>query len=360
MSRTVYRSKSSQKKLFLGVVLSLAILLVAGLAYFTVSLATKSSPSSRLALSRSERVAKNTRAKAKKARLKKHRSTKRSAVKKRTVAQKRTAQLAKTAKTAATTTSAAKPATPAAAKPAATPTPTPKPAPTPAPAPKPTPAPAPTQPAASERLAGIVIAIDPGHQARGDSSLEPIGPGSTVMKPKVSSGTRGVATGIPESQTVLNIGLKLRDALKRQGATVVMTRTTQNINIANSARASIANNARAGLFIRLHCDGSSSGSTHGISTLVPGTNQWTGPIVGASGVAGRHIQQALVSATGASSRGVIARSDLSGFNYCKVPVVLVEMGFMTNAAEDRNLNSAAYQQRLVNGYVQGVLAYFKR
>ena len=39
-----------------------------------------------------------------------------------------------------------------------------------------------------------LICIDPGHQVRGNSALEEIAPGSSTRKPKVSSGTRGVAT----------------------------------------------------------------------------------------------------------------------------------------------------------------------
>ena len=208
-------------------------------------------------------------------------------------------------------------------------------------------------------LAGKVIAIDPGHQARGDNTPEPIGPGSSQTKPKVAGGTSGVVTHIPEGQTVLEIGLKLRTALEAQGATVVMTRTSQNVNVSNSERAAIANNAHADLFIRLHCDGASSSSVHGISMLVPAKTQWTGPIVASSRSAGDALQAAVIAATGAKNNGVVARSDLSGFNYCKVPSILIEMGFMTNPTEDRELNSADYQARLVAGLTQGCVNWLK-
>lgn len=213
------------------------------------------------------------------------------------------------------------------------------------------------QPDASKPLAGKVIAIDPGHQAKGDFSGEPIGPGASEKKPKVASGTQGIVTRIPESKTVLEIALKLRDALEKKGATVVMTRTSQNVNVANSKRAEIANDAHADLLLRLHCDGNASQSLQGISTLIPASNKWTTPIVAQSKIAGNDIHKALIAATGAKSRGVAQRSDLSGFNWCKVPAVLVEMGFMTNPQEDRSLNSAAYQEKLVDGLVQGCISY---
>ena len=216
-----------------------------------------------------------------------------------------------------------------------------------------------TVPASSTALAGKVIVIDPGHQAHADTAPEPIGPGASETKPKVAGGTTGVVTHIPEGQTVLTIGLKLKAALEAQGATVVMTRTSQNVDVSNSQRAAIANNAHANLFLRLHCDGADSSSTHGISMLVPAQNQWTGPIVSSSRSAGETLQAAVIAATGAKNNGVVTRSDLSGFNYCQVPSVLIEMGFMTNPEEDRQLNDSTYQAKLVSGLVQGCLNWLK-
>lgn len=67
-----------------------------------------------------------------------------------------------------------------------------------------------------------VVAIDAGHQARGNSQLEPIGPGASTQKAKVAGGATGTATRIPEYQTTLNVSLKLRDVLQSRGYKVVM------------------------------------------------------------------------------------------------------------------------------------------
>ena len=64
---------------------------------------------------------------------------------------------------------------------------------------------------------GKMVAIDPGHQAHGNSEQEPIGPGAAQTKAKVASGTTGRSTGVPEYQLNLDVSLKLRDELKARG-----------------------------------------------------------------------------------------------------------------------------------------------
>ena len=215
-----------------------------------------------------------------------------------------------------------------------------------------------TNTTASPASSGKVVVIDPGHQAHGDSSLEPVGPGSSEKKAKVSSGTAGVVTGIPESELVLAVGLKLRDSLKAHGIKVVMTRTSQDVNISNIARAQIANEANADLFVRVHADGTDNSSTTGIHVLYPATIEgWTDDIAVASKKAASLAQQALVAATGAKDRGIDARSDMTGFNWSDVPAIIPEIGFMTNATEDRLLATAEYQDKIVKGLTKAILEF---
>ncbi|TJY44570.1 N-acetylmuramoyl-L-alanine amidase [Cohnella pontilimi] len=204
-----------------------------------------------------------------------------------------------------------------------------------------------------------VICIDPGHQLKGNNQLEPIGPGATVKKPKVSSGTSGVATKKPEYVLNLEISLKLRTELEKRGYKVVMTRTTHNVDISNKQRSDIANRAKADLFIRIHADGDSSPKTAGFSVLYPSqSNKYTKTIYAKSKKASELIYQGMKNATGAKSRGVVPRADLTGFNWSNVPVTLIEAGFMTNPAEDRKLSQASYQALLVKGISDGVDRYF--
>ena len=143
---------------------------------------------------------------------------------------------------------------------------------------------------------------------------------------------------------------------------MAITRTGPTIRIGdgngNVARARFCNRRHAVLMVRIHADGSSDRSLHGVSTLVPAWHHgWTDDIYARSLRAGRAVQNAVVGATGASDRGIVQRSDLTGFNWADVPAILVETGFMTNPVEARRLRSGAYQQRVATGLLRGVAAF---
>jgi N-acetylmuramoyl-L-alanine amidase len=203
---------------------------------------------------------------------------------------------------------------------------------------------------------GPTIAIDPGHDLRANASTEPIGPGSRRRKIKDGGGTRGVVTGAPEYRVNLQISLLLRAELQDRGYCVVMTRTkSSGRSIGNVARARIANRAHAALFVRIHADGSIDRSRHGTSTLYPALHKgWTDDVLPESKTAARNVQRALVASLGSRDLGTVPRSDLTGFNWSDVPVVLAEVGFLTNPSEDRRLNTRAYQRRAAQGLADGI------
>jgi N-acetylmuramoyl-L-alanine amidase len=201
------------------------------------------------------------------------------------------------------------------------------------------------------------VVVDPGHDRYLNTATEPIGPGSATRKIKDGGGTRGTTTGTPESVVTMAVSRRLRTLLRGAGIHVVMTRTrTAGTSMGNVARAEIANRAHAALFLRIHADGSPSAAERGTATLVPALHRgWTDDIYARSRRAGRLVQREVVGALGSRDRGVVERSDLTGFNWADVPAVLVELGFLTNPTEDRLLTSAAYQQRAAVGLCRGAL-----
>ena len=141
-----------------------------------------------------------------------------------------------------------------------------------------------------------------------------------------------------------------------------MTRTeTAGTSIGNIARARIANRAGAALFLRVHADGSTDPTARGTHTLYPALRAgWTDDIYAESKRAARIVQADLRAALGFPDRGLQERTDFTGFNWADVPVILVEMGFMTNPTEDRLLATAAYQRRAAIGLCRGTLHFLGR
>jgi len=208
-----------------------------------------------------------------------------------------------------------------------------------------------------EALAAALICLDPGHGTAPSvgAQREPIGPGSATLKVKDPGGAAG------EAAVALAIARRTRADLERRGYRVVMTRTGTGYRGGNVARARFCNRAHAALMLRIHADGSTDPGQHGISTLTPAFHKgWTDDIYAQSRRFATAVQRALLRATGAADRGVVFRSDLTGFNWANVPVILVEMGFMTNPTEDRLLSTSAYQQRAAVGLCRGTLAFLGR
>ena len=203
-------------------------------------------------------------------------------------------------------------------------------------------------------LCGFTIGIDPGHQAKGDSTLEPVAPGSDVMKAKVSSGTQGRFTRVPEYEVNLAVGLLLQSLLEEYGATVIMTRETNEVNISNIERAQLFNEAGTDYALRLHCNGTDDSSRYGAFMIVPETN----PFLEDCNRAAEILINSFCNATDARNLGVTVRSDLSGLNWCDRMVILIEMGFMTNETEDRLLTDPDYQKKMAMGMLEGILIYF--
>jgi N-acetylmuramoyl-L-alanine amidase len=207
-----------------------------------------------------------------------------------------------------------------------------------------------------------VVVVDAGHDLRANLEREPIGPGSSTRKIKDGGGTHGVVSGLTEAELNLRVSFRLRPLLERAGVRVVMTRTKNaGPSMGNIARARIANGAGAGLFLRIHADGSSDPSSRGTHTLYPALRRgWTDDVYGASKRAASTVQRELVRALGFPDRGLQERSDFTGFNWADVPVILVEMGFMTNRTDDRLLATTAYQRRAAVGLCRGTLRFLKR
>lgn len=205
--------------------------------------------------------------------------------------------------------------------------------------------------------AAALICLDPGHGTppRIGAQVEPIGPGSKVMKIKDGGGASGEAT------IVLRVARKTRTLLLQRGYRVAMTRTGPTFSYrtgGNIARAQFCNERHAALMLRIHADGSTSSESNGIATLYPVYRRgWTDDVYAKSLRAAKLVQRSLAAATGARDLGLKPRGDLTGFNWANVPAILVETGFVTNTAERARLESDAYELRLARGLAAGIARF---
>ena len=174
------------------------------------------------------------------------------------------------------------------------------------------------------------------------------------MKIKDGGGASG------EAAVALAIVKRTRTLLLRRGYRVAMTRTGPVFrygNGGNIARAQFCNRHAASLMLRIHADGSTDRSLRGFATLYPAWHErWTDDIYRRSLKAARLVQAAAVRATGAADRGLVKRTDLTGFNWANVPAILVECGFMSNPVQQialSEMNPRAEARNFIVAYPRG-------
>ncbi|MBQ1998795.1 MAG: N-acetylmuramoyl-L-alanine amidase, partial [Spirochaetales bacterium] len=203
-----------------------------------------------------------------------------------------------------------------------------------------------------------VIVIDAGHQRYQNTEMEPNGPDSSVMKAKVSSGTKGVSTGISEYELNLQVALYLKEELLNRSYEVVMIRETNDINISNVERAIIANKAAADAFIRIHADSSENSSASGVMTICqtpqnPYNSEWY--------LESRRLSECVldyvVAETGATRRMIWETDTMTGINWTTVPTTILEMGFMSNPEEDKKMATEEYRKQIAVGIANAIDAY---
>lgn len=207
---------------------------------------------------------------------------------------------------------------------------------------------------------GHIVCIDPGHQRSGESAKEPNGPNSKTMKARVTGGTRGTTTGVYEYELTLTISQALKTELEKRGYTVYMTRDTHDVKISNMERAQYATQVNADIYFRIHANGAGSSSANGAMMLTPSaSNPYVANLASKSKTLSQDVLTAYCQATGMKNLGVQANDTMTGLNWATMPMTLIELGFMTNPRDDKNMEDAAYQAKMVQGMANGIDAYFQ-
>lgn len=205
-----------------------------------------------------------------------------------------------------------------------------------------------------------VIVLDPGHSSVVASGVEPLGPGSSTMKAKDTSGTQGVATGVEEYRLTMEVSKQLQAELKKRGYYRTYLTHQGGKAISCIQRTEVANNKNADAYVRIHANGSDSSSANGALTIcTTQSNPWVGKTLYTKNKKlAEAVLDSYIKATGARREYVWYTDEMTGNNWSKVPCTLIELGYMSNPTEDKKMQTASYQQKMVQGIANGIDRYF--
>ena len=200
-------------------------------------------------------------------------------------------------------------------------------------------------------LEGIVVGLNPGHQEKSNTKKLPLAPGSEKTGNANNSGTAGVKTKKREYEVTLEISMRLKEMLESLGAEVVMTRTTNDVNINNIERAQMLNEAGVDIALQIHLNASEKKNTQGFSVYVKYSDLESLAI-------GEILLDTACEISGAKKLKVNRSNNYMSLNWSETPSLLLECGYMTNPEEDVKLNTPEYQDALAKGIAEGLVAYF--
>ena len=211
----------------------------------------------------------------------------------------------------------------------------------------------------------IMVAIDASHQGA-DADLteeEPVGPGSETMIKGFSEGISGTATGLEENELNLEVATKLKDILEERGYEVFMTREDADTQLSEVERAELVNASDAQILISLHANGGDDSSERGACAQAP---SYENPyitdtdLVKKSNALGDIVLQAYCDKTGLTDKGLYNIDSRAQINWSKIPVIVLEMGFMSNTEDDTYMAEDTNQQKMAEGIADGIDLYFGR
>ena len=182
------------------------------------------------------------------------------------------------------------------------------------------------------------------------------------------SDTGAISQGVREKDLTLSVYNKVSSKLASLGFTVLTSRTTdKDVDLVD--RAEEANNAGADMLLSIHFNSGGRGVARGIETYyyqsqadIPSkinqANHNNPERLEKSKKLALKVQQNLLYQTGASDRGV-KRASFAVLRETSIPSILVELGFLDNPEELSKIRTSEYQDRLANGIVDGIIAYYK-
>ena len=198
-----------------------------------------------------------------------------------------------------------------------------------------------TEPVFTPGLKGKIIALDAGH---GGSDTGAIGP-----------------TGVTEKGVTLRVAKALQKLLQAEGATVLMTRTTdtevspKKANASDveelQARCDVGNDGNADIFISMHMDSFTNSTPSGTTGYYYTKGSKAGQRLA------QYLSEGVVTALGTGNRGTKS-CNFYVVKHTDMPATLVEMAFISNDKEEKLMNSEAGINRAAEGLLNGLRRFF--
>ena len=222
---------------------------------------------------------------------------------------------------------------------------------------------------AAEPLAGRVVVIDPGHQLGNHNyprKINRLVPAGGFKKPCNTTGTE-TRGGYPEATFAWRVSRLLAHRLRDQGATVVLTRTSNRQDRWGPCvddRGRRGNDIPADLKISVHADGATVRGAHGFHVIAPtDRKKWTHDIYASSKRLAR-IERAALRAAGVPAANYVAggdgldfRGDLGTLNLSDVPTVMVELGNMLNRRDAHRMTTAKGRAGYARALARGAASF---
>jgi len=201
----------------------------------------------------------------------------------------------------------------------------------------PTPTPAPTRKPIIHTATEKYVVIDPGHGGSDPGAL------GTLDEKEIR-----------ESDLTLSISKKVRDYVKAAGYKVYMTRE-RDIYKTLVERPAYANDLDAAVFVSIHINSAeNSPEANGTEVYYAASNNDDSYGTTSEQLA-KNLLKAMVKNMGSVNRGVkTAEHAVTKRSY--MPSSLVEVGFISNEDELRNMTDEEYQDKIAKGIAEGILA----
>lgn len=175
----------------------------------------------------------------------------------------------------------------------------------------------------------ILVVLDPGHGGNA--------PGA-------------VYEGVQEKDLNLEVTLKVKDLLEKEPHMKVLLTRKEDETVELQDRADFSNQNQADLYVSIHANVlEGNPSFYGIMTFSHPDDEEGAKLA-------EYVLQGVTTSTNGKDLGP-RTEDFAVLRLTDAPACLLEMGFMTNTEELARLQDPAYQARIAQGVVDGILAY---